>query len=183
MNKNQGPKKELLIVDDDQSARDMLCRALGRRNFNAQGAASVDEARALIESRYFDCALLDLKIDVDSGLELIEPLRSANPVARIVLLTGYSSISTAVAAIKLGADDYLCKPAGGEQLAAALAGDKTGTALPEISAQPPSVGRLAWEHIQRVLTENDGNISATARALDMHRRTLQRKLQKRPKGQ
>ncbi|MFC6634599.1 response regulator transcription factor [Microbulbifer taiwanensis] len=176
-------QRELLIVDDDQSARDVLCRALGRRNFNTHGAATVDEALALVENQSFDCALLDLKIDSGSGLQLIEPVRSANPTARIILLTGYSSISTAVAAIKLGADDYLCKPAGGEQLAQALAGEKLNTELPQVSAQPPSVGRLAWEHIQRVLAENGGNISATARALGMHRRTLQRKLQKRPKGQ
>ncbi|WP_250464745.1 response regulator transcription factor [Microbulbifer litoralis] len=183
MNQNPVNKKELLVVDDDQSARDILCRALGRRNFNTHGAASVEEANSLIDSRPFDCALLDLKIHNDSGLELIGSVRRINPSARIVLLTGYSSISTAVAAIKLGADDYLCKPAGGEQLAAALAGEKAQGDLPEIAQQPPSVGRLAWEHIQRVLTENDGNISATARALGMHRRTLQRKLQKRPRGQ
>jgi two-component system response regulator RegA len=100
-----------------------------------------------------------------------------------VLLTGYSSISTAVAAIKLGADDYLCKPASGDQLQAALSGEVTGRNWVSIAEQPPSVDRLTWEHIQRVLTENDNNISATARALGMHRRTLQRKLQKRPKGQ
>lgn len=183
MNREPSNNRELLIVDDDHSARDMLCRALGRRNFNTHGAASVGEANILIEKSRFDCALLDLKIHGDNGLELIEPLRRANPAARIVLLTGYSSISTAVAAIKLGADDYLCKPTGGDQLAAALTGEKAESALPDIAEQPPSVGRLAWEHIQRVLAENDGNISATARALGMHRRTLQRKLQKRPRGQ
>lgn len=176
-------KKELLIVDDDHSARDMLCRALGRRNFNTYSAANVEEANALLGTRTFDCALLDLKIHNDSGLELIESVRDANPEARIVLLTGYSSISTAVAAIKLGADDYLCKPTGGDQLAATLSGDKVNTDLPEIAERPPSIGRLEWEHIQRVLAEHDGNISATARALGMHRRTLQRKLQKRPRGQ
>jgi two-component system, response regulator RegA len=181
----------LLVVDDDDSARNMLCRALARRNFDTTGAATVACAQAIIAGESFDCALLDLKIHNDSGLELIAPLRRANPASRIVMLTGYSSISTAVAAIKLGADDYLCKPATGEQLAAALlsAASTANTdsaaareALPDINAKPPSVGRLAWEHIQRVLAENDGNISATARALGMHRRTLQRKLQKRPLG-
>ena len=141
----------------------------------------------MIAREKFDCALLDLKIHHDSGLELIAPLRAANPRARIILLTGYSSIPTAVAAIKLGADDYLCKPTGGDQLEAALLGDPASAQsepeLPEITSAPLSVNRLAWEHIQRVLAENDGNISATARALGMHRRTLQRKLQKRPKGQ
>ncbi|WP_299595324.1 response regulator [uncultured Microbulbifer sp.] len=177
----------LLIVDDEQSTRDMLDRAMTRRGFDTRVAESVDEAQGLIAREKFDCALLDLKIHHDSGLELIAPLRSANPRARIILLTGYSSIPTAVAAIKLGADDYLCKPAGGEQLVAALIGEQGSAVeeseLPEISSAPPSVNRLAWEHIQRVLAENDGNISATARALGMHRRTLQRKLQKRPKGQ
>ncbi|MCQ3828943.1 response regulator [Microbulbifer elongatus] len=179
--------KRLLIVDDESGTRSMLDRAMSRRGFDTRVAESVDEAQGMIARERFDCALLDLKIHHDSGLELIAPLRSANPRARIILLTGYSSIPTAVAAIKLGADDYLCKPAGGDQLEAALL-DEPGSAssdpeLPEIAKAPPSVNRLAWEHIQRVLAENDGNISATARALGMHRRTLQRKLQKRPKGQ
>lgn len=177
----------LLIVDDDTGTRDMLQRAMTRRGFETRVAADVDAAQGLIAREKFDGALLDLKIHHDSGLELIAPLRSANPRARIVLLTGYSSIPTAVAAIKLGADDYLCKPAGGDQLAAALLGDpgttKEAPSLPEIADAPLSVNRLAWEHIQRVLAENDGNISATARVLGMHRRTLQRKLQKRPKVQ
>ncbi|WP_043319230.1 response regulator transcription factor [Microbulbifer sp. HZ11] len=177
----------LLIVDDESGTRNMLERAMSRRGFDTRVAESVDEAQGLVAREKFDCALLDLKIHRDSGLELIAPLRSANPRARIIVLTGYSSIPTAVAAIKLGADDYLCKPAGGDQLVAALTGEQ-GAAdvvpeLPEIASAPPSVNRLAWEHIQRVLAENEGNISATARALGMHRRTLQRKLQKRPKGQ
>ena len=179
--------KRLLIVDDEPSTRDMLARGMSRRGFEARVAASVDDALGLIAREKFDCALLDLKIHHDSGLELIAPLRSANPRARIILLTGYSSIPTAVAAIKLGADDYLCKPAAGDQLEAALLGESGNPGdepdLPEVSSLPPSVNRLAWEHIQRVLAENHGNISATARALGMHRRTLQRKLQKRPKGQ
>ncbi|WP_066961493.1 response regulator transcription factor [Microbulbifer sp. Q7] len=179
--------RRLLIVDDETGTRNMLERAMTRRGFTTFIAATVADALALIAREPFDCALLDLKIDHDSGLELIAPLRAANPQARIILLTGYSSIPTAVAAIKLGADDYLCKPAGGDQLVAALVGEPAHPSnhpdLPEISRTPPSVNRLAWEHIQRVLAENDGNISATARALGMHRRTLQRKLQKRPKGQ
>lgn len=180
-------KPRLLIVDDDSGTRDMLERAMTRRGFETRVAENVDEAQGTIARESFDCALLDLKIHHNSGLELIAPIRSANPRARIVVLTGYSSIPTAVAAIKLGANDYLCKPAGGDQLVAALLGDPgTGNEaqpLPEIASTPLSVNRLAWEHIQRVLAENDGNISATARVLGMHRRTLQRKLQKRPKVQ
>ncbi|WP_226663608.1 response regulator transcription factor [Microbulbifer aggregans] len=174
--------ERLLIVDDEPNTRDMLGRALARRNFDICLATSVEDAQKLIGDEAFDYALLDLKIHNGSGLELIAPLRAANPRARIVLLTGYSSISTAVAAIKLGADDYLCKPASGDQLCTALRGAPREVALPEVSVSPPSVSRLAWEHIQRVLAEYDGNISATARALGMHRRTLQRKLQKRPSG-
>lgn len=176
-------ERQLLIVDDDQHALDLLCRAMVRRGFTVHSAASVADAQALIAGQAFDCAILDLKIHNDSGLQLIESVRARNPDARILLLTGYSSISTAVAAIKLGADDYLCKPASGEQLAAALNGEDPSAEIPTAAEQPPSVGRLAWEHIQRVLTENDNNISATARALGMHRRTLQRKLQKKPKRQ
>ncbi|TLM77202.1 response regulator transcription factor [Microbulbifer harenosus] len=180
-------KPRLLIVDDESGTRNMLERAMSRRGFETRVAANVDEAQGIIARERFDSALLDLKIHHDSGLELIAPLRSSNPRARIVLLTGYSSIPTAVAAIKLGADDYLCKPAGGDQLVAALLGDPgarhEAPPLPDIASAPPSVNRLAWEHIQRVLAENDGNISATARVLGMHRRTLQRKLQKRPKVQ
>ncbi|MFD1217501.1 response regulator transcription factor [Microbulbifer celer] len=178
-------KRRLLIVDDETSTRDMLCRVLSRHGFDTVSAATVAEALGMIEREQFDGALVDLKIGADSGLELIGPLRAANPRARIVLLTGYSSISTAVAAIKLGADDYLCKPASGAQLLAALdlGTESEVQPLPAVPERPPSVNRLAWEHIQRVLAEHDGNISATARALGMHRRTLQRKLQKRPKGQ
>lgn len=179
------PELCCLLVDDDETALRLMKRALERQGFAVADAASVEAALALIAQQNFDCALLDLKIGNDSGLHLIEPLRARNPQARILMLTGYSSVSTAVAAIKLGASDYLCKPATGEAVAAALAG-KPAAEAEETLAQtplpdnPPSVERVEWEHIQRVLTENDGNISATARALGMHRRTLQRKLQKRP---
>ncbi|GMG87123.1 response regulator transcription factor [Biformimicrobium ophioploci] len=179
------PEPRCLLVDDDETALRLMKRALERQGFAIADAASVEAALALIAQQDFDCALLDLKIGNDSGLHLIEPLRARNPHARILMLTGYSSVSTAVAAIKLGANDYLCKPATGEAVAAALAGQPAAeaeealvqTPLPD---NPPSVGRVEWEHIQRVLAENEGNISATARALGMHRRTLQRKLQKRP---
>jgi two-component system response regulator RegA len=126
-----------------------------------------------------DAAILDLKLSESTGLSLIQPLKAMNPEMRILLLTGYASIATAVEAIKLGATHYLPKPADTDEILAALgrdAGD-AGEALPD---EPMSVDRLEWEHIQKVLAEHEGNVSATARALKMHRRTLQRKLSKRP---
>ncbi|MDR0779072.1 MAG: response regulator, partial [Pseudomonadales bacterium] len=127
-------------------------------------------------------AVVDLKIAQESGLDVLGPLLACNPSMRILILTGYSSIATAVAAIKLGAWDYACKPLDADEILQKLGldGDATPTASSSVPGQPLSVDRLEWEHIQRVLTENAGNISATARRLGMHRRTLQRKLQKRP---
>jgi len=126
-----------------------------------------------------DYAALDLKMDGDSGLVLLPKLLELDPEMRVVILTGYSSIATAVEAIKRGACNYLCKPADADDVLAALLSEHADldSLVPE---NPMSVDRLQWEHIQRVLTEHEGNISATARALGMHRRTLQRKLQKRP---
>jgi two-component system response regulator RegA len=126
-------------------------------------------------------AVVDLKMGGASGLTLVRTLHELDPATRIVVLTGYASIATAVEAIKLGATQYLSKPANADEIVAAF-GHMPSDALP-LNPQPPSVGRLEWEHIQRVLQENQGNISATARALNMHRRTLQRKLGKRPAGQ
>jgi two-component system response regulator RegA len=132
-----------------------------------------------VEGPPFDAVILDLRLATESGLHLIAPMKSAWPLARILLLTGYASIATAVEAIKLGATHYLAKPAGVEEILAAL-GRAEGDADAELPEAPLSVDRLEWEHIQKVLAEHDGNLSATARALKMHRRTLQRKLAKRP---
>jgi two-component system response regulator RegA len=126
------------------------------------------------------CVVIDLKMPGDSGLTLIPRLRALSQSMRIVVLTGYASVATAVEAIKLGATHYLAKPVDADQVVAAFA-RQTGDPRQPISGQPLSVERLEWEHIQRVLTENGGNISATARRLNMHRRTLQRKLSKRPR--
>lgn len=169
----------LLLVDDDETFTRVLARAMGRRGLRVSVANSADEGLALAERDTPDYAVLDLKMDGDSGLVLLPKLLALDSEMRVVILTGYSSIATAVEAIKRGACNYLCKPADADDVLAALLSEHADldSLVPD---NPMSVDRLQWEHIQRVLTEHDGNISATARALGMHRRTLQRKLQKRP---
>ena len=169
----------VLVVDDDTRFADTLARALGRRGWAATVAYSADAALTAVRNATPDAAIVDLRIADDDGLELLQPLRAAGPAMRIIVLTGYASIATAVKAIKLGADDYLAKPVTAAAVAGALS--RGGSAsIAVLDAQPMSPRRLEWEHIQRVLTDHDGNISATARTLRMHRRTLQRKLAKRP---
>lgn len=173
----------LLLVEDDEVFARVVSRALTHRHYDVVHAADTTEAMRLIDSRPFDFAILDLNLDGHTSLGLITPLKARYPQIRILILTGYASIATAVAAIKLGADNYLAKPADADEILAALLStvDKdSNTRSNTAAAQPMSVRRLEWEHIQKVLLENNGNISATARTLKMHRRTLQRKLQKRP---
>lgn len=170
---------DFLIVDDDASFREVLVRALQRRDFNAISAADGAQAVALAQTHTPRRAVVDLKLINESGLDIIAALKQTQPDIEIVMLTGYSSIATAVEAVKRGALNYLCKPAGVDEILAAFAGDNGEDNL-EISTQPHSVDRLEWEHIQKVLLDHAGNVSATARALGMHRRTLQRKLQKHP---
>jgi two-component system, response regulator RegA len=171
--------QDFLIVDDDQVFAGILCRKLEKRGYSV--AVAFDEASALSTCREAMPAriILDLKLEETSGLHLIEQLRGIHHQTRIVILTGYSSIPTTVEAMKLGATNYLCKPASIEDIVAAFENTAANADL-DLPVQPPSVERLEWEHIQQVLSKNDGNISATARALGMHRRTLQRKLGKRP---
>jgi two-component system response regulator RegA len=176
---NEGELGRLLLVDDDEVFGRVLGRALTRRGFSVDVATNPQQALAAIAAEPPDYAVLDLNIAGSSGLKLIAPLRSANEPCRILILTGYASIATAVDAIKLGAAQYLAKPVDAESIVRALLDE----AVPDTELAPEetlSVSRLEWEHIQRVLADNDGNISATARALKMHRRTLQRKLAKRP---
>jgi two-component system response regulator RegA len=170
---------DFLIVDDDASFRDVLVRALQRRGFNAISAADGAQALALAQTHAPRRAVVDLKLVNESGLDIIAALKQTHPDSEIVMLTGYSSIATAVEAVKRGALNYLCKPAGVDEILAAFDND-AGEESPAISALPHSIDRLEWEHIQKVLLDHDGNVSATARALGMHRRTLQRKLQKYP---
>lgn len=168
----------ILVLDDDAVFAETLARALGRRGHEAVVALDAETALAN-QPRPFDAAVLDLRLATDSGLRLIGPLRDAYPEIRILLLTGYASIATAVEAIKLGAVHYLPKPAGVDEILQAL-GRREGNPGADPAEEPMSVDRLEWEYIQKVLVENEGNLSATARALKMHRRTLQRKLAKRP---
>ena len=172
--------ESVLVIDDDPAFNRVLCRALKNRGFAAAGAHSVEEAAALIPDMQAARAVLDLNIDGTSGLTLVAPLLAANPACRIVVLTGYASITTAVEAIKLGATHYLAKPTDVDAILAAFEATAPQAEQAAPPSQPLSVDRLEWEHIQRVLKEHDGNISSTARALKMHRRTLQRKLMKRP---
>ena len=174
--------RAVLIVDDDERFAATLAQALARRGFTTQVAHDAAAAIAGAASAEPDAAIVDLKLGVDDGLALIEPLRREHPRMRIIVLTGYASIATAVKAIKLGADDYLAKPVTAAAVAAALERGERSARNSDVVAplETMSPRRLEWEHIQRVLTEHDGNISATARTLRMHRRTLQRKLSKRP---
>lgn len=172
--------ESILVIDDDPAFNRVLSRALKGRGLDVASALSAQEAAALIPAARAARAVLDLNIGGTSGLTLIAPLLAANPACRIVVLTGYASIATAVDAIKLGAVQYLAKPVEIEAILAAFDNDDGPDFALPVSDEPLSVDRLEWEHIQRVLNENDGNISATARALKMHRRTLQRKLSKRP---
>lgn len=169
----------IMVIDDDPVFNRVLSRALTQRGFEVASVRGAEEARVMAREKRPARAVLDLNLAGVSGLTLIAPLLAANPDCRIVVLTGYASIATAVAAIKLGAMHYLAKPIDVESILAAFDA-KAAPPDPVASNQPLSVGRLEWEHIQRVLKEHAGNISATARALKMHRRTLQRKLHKRP---
>lgn len=169
----------ILIIDDDDIFTHVLQRAFIKRGYEVEIAA--DEVQALEKTQAFepDLISLDLKLQGSSGLNLLPQLVERSPQSKIVVLTGYSSITTAVEAIKLGAINYLCKPADADEILVAFQ-KQNGNPDAPVAEQPMSVNRLTWEHIQKVLHEHDGNISATARALGMHRRTLQRKLQKRP---
>ncbi len=168
----------ILVVDDDDAYAASLVRVLARRGHHAQGATDARQALEIVRRAAYDAVVLDLRLAEANGLDLITPLLEARPGLRILLLTGYASIATAVQAIKLGATHYLPKPASVEDILTALGCARQATPSPP--ARPLSVERLEWEYIQRVLAEHGGNISATARALKMHRRTLQRKLAKRP---
>ena len=166
----------VLLGDDDVTICSVLKRALVRRDLSVAVAHDIDHALAVAERFRPNYAVVDLKLGDDSGLRLIEPLLSLNSGMKIIVLTGYGSISTTVSAIKAGAENYLAKPVDVDMILAAF---DYGLSTEDVA--PMSLKRLEWEHIQRVLIEHGGNISATARSLGMHRRTLQRKLQKRPR--
>ena len=169
----------LLLVDDDRTFCQVLSRALERRGYTVLLAHDPAHGLELAEREEPDYAVIDLRIGTESGLMLIKKLGQLGPKMRIVVLTGYASIATAVEAIKLGAIHYLTKPTETDEIVAALHRNESDAAIP-LPERPLSVRRLEWEHLQKVLMEHGGNISAAARALRMHRRTLQRKLNKRP---
>ncbi|WP_428354239.1 response regulator transcription factor [Methyloprofundus sp.] len=172
-------QEQLLLVDDDLTYCSVLKSALEKRGFSVSVAHDVKNGLTLAEQIEPEYAVIDLRIGHESGLELVQKLISLDDNTQIIMLTGFASIATAVEAIKLGAKHYLTKPANASEIMNALK-NNTGDSSVAISENPLSVKRLEWEHLQKVLMEHEGNISAAARALNMHRRTLQRKLDKRP---
>jgi len=172
-------KPNLLLVDDDETFCSVLKPALEKRNFQVSVANDVKQGISLAEQVEPEYAVIDLRIGLDSGLEMVKKLISLDDNTQIIMLTGFASIATAVEAIKLGAIHYLTKPANADEIVNALYKNE-GDSSVKINQNPLSIKRLEWEHLQKVLMQHDGNISAAARALNMHRRTLQRKLDKRP---
>ena len=172
----------LLLVDDDETYCSVLKPALEKRGFEVVVAHDTETGVELAEQFTPEYAVIDLRIGHQSGLDMVEKLISLDSNTRVIMLTGFASIATAVEAIKLGATHYLTKPANTDEIVNALYKNE-GDVSVAISENPLSVKRLEWEHLQRVLQQNQGNISATARDLGMHRRTLQRKLAKHPMQQ
>lgn len=170
---------EILIVDDDATFRGVLADSLKARNIIVYEAENFSSAINVSKKKLINFAIVDLKMPGDSGLVLIKELRALNSKMNIVMLTGFASIATAVEAVKLGANQYLAKPVNAEEILEAFS-KLNGNEDLDIQSEPLTVDKLEWEHINRILNENSGNISATARALNMHRRTLQRKLQRKP---
>src|SRR3954453_19980854 len=175
---------KFLVVDDDAVFRARLVKALGARGYAAQGAGTVDEAIDVARDLKPDAAVVDLKMPGGkSGLDLVPDLVARHPGVQVVVLTGYGSIATAVEAVRKGAINYLSKPADADQILAAFEceGDRgEGAAESAGTEGTPSLARVEWEHIQRILSDCDGNISLAARKLGIHRRSLQRKLSKLP---
>ncbi|NDV02652.1 ActR/PrrA/RegA family redox response regulator transcription factor [Pseudoroseicyclus tamaricis] len=172
-----GEDPTLLIVDDDEPFLKRLGRAMEKRGFTVELAESVAAGKAVAAERPPAYAVVDLRLEDGNGLEVVETLRETRPDSRIVVLTGYGAIATAVAAVKIGATDYLSKPADADDVTRALL--STTDELPGPPENPMSADRVRWEHIQRVYELCDRNVSETARRLGMHRRTLQRILAKR----
>jgi two-component system response regulator RegA len=169
----------VIIIDDDIAFSEALANALEKRNYHVTQAHSLDDLAKINPLADIAYGIVDLRIGADSGLSAIRQLLTANPDMKVVMLTAYASIATTVEAMKLGAVNYLTKPASVQEIIDKLSQKDADTDI-SIQDSPLSVKRLEWEHLQKVLLQHDGNISAAARALNMHRRTLQRKLQKRP---
>jgi two-component system response regulator RegA len=171
--------ERLLLVEDDVTAASLLSRVLRRQGYLVDTAASVEEALELSARGPLQAAIVDLRLGTESGLRLVPALVSGHPGIRLLILTGYASIATAVQAIKLGATNYLAKPVNVAEILKAL-GEDPMDATREAPSERPSLRRFQWEYIQNVLAEHDGNVSRAAKALGLQRRTLQRKLAKRP---
>ena len=172
-----GPDPTLLLVDDDEPFLRRLAKAMEKRGFEVEQAGSVAAGRAIATARPPAYAVVDLRLEDGNGLDVVETLRERRPDSKVVVLTGYGAIATAVAAVKIGATNYLSKPADAADITDALLADKDE--LPPPPENPMSADRVRWEHIQRVYELCDRNVSETARRLNMHRRTLQRILAKR----
>ena len=172
-----GIDKTLLLVDDDEPFLRRLTKAMEKRGFKVESAGSVAAGRAIATARPPAYAVVDLRLTDGNGLDVVEVLHEKRPDCRVVVLTGYGAIATAVAAVKIGATDYLSKPADASDIINALLA--SGDDLPPPPENPMSADRVRWEHIQRVYELCDRNVSETARRLNMHRRTLQRILAKR----
>jgi len=170
-------RRRLLVVDDDDVFRTRVVRAFNERGFSARGAHDFDSAIAEARDAPPQFAVVDLRLPGRSGLDVVRALTAADPDIVIVVMTGYGSIATAVESLKLGARNYLSKPADVDQILEALE-DSAGEG--DASVEVPSLARVEWEHIQRVLADCGGNVSQAARLLGMHRRSLQRKLSKNP---
>lgn len=174
----------LLIADDDEAFRERLARAFRDRGYDVRTAADFDAALALARSDSPEMAVIDLRMPGRSGLELTRELHALDPATKIVVLTGYGSIATAIEAVRLGARYYLSKPADADDVLAAFArGEAPPLDPPQSDYVAPSLARAEWEHINRVLSDCGGNVSEAARRLGIHRRSLQRKLQKYPPGE
>ncbi len=170
----------ILIVDDDTTFCRSLAKSLARKGLHSMCSETYADAMMLIDTNTFSHAIIDLNLGTgESGLHLLRHLQQQQPSCRAMMLTGFASIATAVEATRSGAVQYLPKPASLEEIIAALF-DQEERPKPSIADKPPSPKRLEWEYIQRILLKNEGNITATANELGMHRRTLQRKLAKHP---
>lgn len=167
--------RSLLIVDDDAPFRERLVRAMRDRGYEAAGVADHPAAINAAREDSPELALVDLRLPGESGLSVVRDLKALDSSTVVVVLTGYGSIATAVESMKLGAASYLTKPANADQIVAAFDGTQ-----PSDEGEAPSLARVEWEHIQRILADCDGNVSQAARVLGIHRRSLQRKLAKRP---
>jgi two-component system response regulator RegA len=172
-------RPSLLVVDDDRLFTDVVSRALENRGFAVRVAHDARSAISIADGDVPEYALVDLKLPDQSGLKVVSRLMTNDPHTRVVVLTGNATVQTAVEAIKLGAVYYLTKPADADAIVAAFHRDRGDDSVP-IELEPVPVEKVEWDHIQHVLRDHGGNISATARALSMHRRTLQRKLRRHP---